>query len=63
MQIVQILQIVIKYRIDPRVIYAEYQKELIVLMQKGTGNPKLPKIQNYNMGTTKLPNNLNKTDL
>ena len=38
----------------PRDVYANYLGELINLMQKGTGDPKLPQIQNYNQGTTKL---------
>ncbi|HET6557683.1 MAG TPA: FAD-dependent oxidoreductase [Prolixibacteraceae bacterium] len=39
---------------SPRDVYSNYMKELINLMHKGVGNPKLPKIQNYNQGTTKL---------
>jgi hypothetical protein len=39
---------------SPREVYSHYLEELINLMQKGVGDPKLPKIQNYNLGTTKL---------
>lgn len=42
-------------QVYPRIVYTTYLKDLINLMQKGTGNPKLPKIQNYNMGTSKFP--------
>jgi len=41
---------------DPRIVYSNYLEELINLMDKGVGNPNLPKIQNYNQGTTKLQN-------
>lgn len=37
---------------EPREIYSTYFEELKKLMQAGTGNPDLPKIQNYNQGTT-----------
>lgn len=40
--------------VDPRSIYTDYFEELKKLMLKGTGNPELPDIQNYNLGTTKL---------
>jgi len=43
-----------QHNTDPHGIYTNYQQELINLMQKGIGNPKLPKIQNYNQGSTKL---------
>lgn len=39
---------------SPRDVYFNYMKELINLMRQGIGNPKLPKIQNYNQGTTRL---------
>ena len=42
-----------KYNTDPRGVYTNHLEDLKQLMQKGTGNPKLPKIQNYNLGTTK----------
>lgn len=38
----------------PREVYSNYLQELINLMQKGVGDPALPKIQNYNLGTTRL---------
>lgn len=42
-----------KQNTDPRGVYTNHLEDLISLMKKGTGNPELPKIQNYNMGTTK----------
>jgi hypothetical protein len=39
---------------EPRTIYKNYFAELKKLMLVGTGNPDLPKIQNYNLGGTKL---------
>ena len=41
-----------KHNTDPRGVYTNHLEDLIQLMQKGTGNPELPKIQNYNMGGT-----------
>jgi hypothetical protein len=41
-----------QHNTDPRGVYANYLADLIQLMQKGTGNPELPKIQNYNQGST-----------
>jgi hypothetical protein len=41
---------------DPRDVYTNYFEDLKKLMMKGTGNPELPKIQNYNLGNTKAPN-------
>ncbi len=38
----------------PRGIYENHFAELEKLMQKGIGNPNLPKIQNYNLGGTLL---------
>lgn len=46
-----------KRGVDPRSIYTDYFEDLKQLMLKGTGNPQLPKIQNYNLGTTKLKAN------
>ena len=43
-----------KHNTDPRGIYTNHLEDLIQLMQKGTGNPELPKIQNYNQGSTLL---------
>ncbi|MBV5315552.1 MAG: FAD-dependent oxidoreductase [Prolixibacteraceae bacterium] len=43
-----------QHNTDPRGVYTNYLEDLIQLMQKGTGNPELPKIQNYNMGGTLL---------
>ncbi|HCE57319.1 MAG TPA: pyridine nucleotide-disulfide oxidoreductase [Prolixibacteraceae bacterium] len=40
---------------DPRKIYSTHFEELKKLMQAGTGNPALPKIQNYNEGSTLGP--------
>ena len=37
---------------EPREIYSTHFEELKKLMQKGTGNPSLPKIQHYNEGST-----------
>lgn len=39
---------------SPRDVYSIYLEELINLMHKGVGDDKLPLIQNYNLGTTKL---------
>ena len=41
-----------KHNTDPRGVYANHFNDLKQLMLKGTGNPGLPKIQNYNMGST-----------
>jgi hypothetical protein len=41
---------------DPRGVYTNYFEDLKKLMMKGTGNPELPKIQNYNLGNTKAQN-------
>lgn len=38
---------------DPRMVTTNYLEDLVNLMHKGTGNPALPRIQNYNMGTSK----------
>jgi hypothetical protein len=38
---------------DPRGVYTDHFEDLMKLMAKGIGNPDLPKIQNYNLGTTK----------
>lgn len=43
-----------KHNCEPRAVYSSYLDDLKQLMQKGTGNPDLPKIQNYNMGGTLL---------
>lgn len=43
-----------QHNTDPRGVYTNHLEDLIQLMQKGTGNPELPKIQNYNMGSTLL---------
>lgn len=40
---------------DPREIYSTHFEELKKLMEIGTGNPELPKIQHYNEGTTLGP--------
>lgn len=40
-------------RCTPREVYSQHLEELIHLMQTGVGNPTLPKIQNYNLGTMK----------
>jgi len=40
---------------DPREIYSTHFEELKKLMLAGTGNPALPKIQNYNQGGTLGP--------
>lgn len=40
---------------DPREIYSSHFEELKKLMEIGTGNPELPKIQHYNEGTTLGP--------
>ncbi len=37
----------------PRGVYTDYFDDLKRLMEKGIGNPGLPKIQNYNLGGTK----------
>lgn len=42
-----------QHHIDPKGVYTNYLEELKTLMLKGTGNPSLPKIQNYNLGETK----------
>ncbi len=42
-----------KYTTTPRGVYENYLNDLIALMEKGTGNPELKKIQNYNLGTSK----------
>ncbi len=42
-----------KHYTDPRGIYTNYFVDLKKLMLKGTGNPSLPRIQNYNLGETK----------
>jgi len=44
-----------KHNTDPRGVYTNHLEDLIQLMQKGTGNPELTKIQNYNLGGTLLP--------
>ena len=41
-----------KHNTDPRGVYTNHFDDLKQLMLKGTGNPELPKIQNYNMGST-----------
>jgi len=43
-----------QHNTDPRGVYTNHLEELKQLMLKGTGNPELPKIQNYNMGGTLL---------
>lgn len=43
-----------KHNTDPRGVYTNHLDDLKQLMLKGTGDPKLPKIQNYNMGGTLL---------
>lgn len=43
-----------KHNTNPRGVYTNHLEDLIQLMQKGTGNTELPKIQNYNMGGTLL---------
>jgi len=43
-----------KHNSDPRGIYTNHFDDLKQLMLKGTGDPKLPKIQNYNLGKTLL---------
>lgn len=43
-----------KHSTDPRGVYTNHFDDLKQLMLKGTGDPKLPKIQNYNMGGTLL---------
>lgn len=43
-----------QHHTDPRGVYTNHFGELKQLMQKGTGNPELPKIQDYNMGSTLL---------
>jgi hypothetical protein len=43
-----------QHNTDPRGVYTNHLEDLKQLMQKGTGNPELPKIQNYNMGGTLL---------
>jgi hypothetical protein len=43
-----------KYNTEPRGVYSNHFEDLKQLMQKGTGNPELPKIQNYNQGGTLL---------
>ncbi|HEY3370773.1 MAG TPA: FAD-dependent oxidoreductase [Prolixibacteraceae bacterium] len=43
-----------KFQTDPRMVYSKHLEDLIILMEKGTGNAELPRIQNYNQGTTKL---------
>jgi hypothetical protein len=39
---------------NPRGVYTNHLGELNALMLKGTGNPALPKIQNYNQGGSKI---------
>jgi hypothetical protein len=39
---------------DPRGVYATHFEDLKKLMEKGAGNPGLTKIQNYNLGGSKL---------
>ena len=39
---------------NPRGVYTNHLGELNELMLKGTGNPALPKIQNYNQGGSKI---------
>jgi len=41
-----------KHNTNPRGVYTNHLEDLIDLMKKGTGNPELPRIQNYNMGGT-----------
>ncbi len=43
-----------QHNTDPRGVYTNHLEELKQLMLKGTGNPELPKIQNYNQGGTLL---------
>lgn len=43
-----------KHNTDPRGVYTNHLEDLKQLMMKGTGNPELPKIQNYNQGSTLL---------
>lgn len=42
-----------QHNCDPGDVSRKYLDDLKALMAKGTGNPDLPKIQNYNLGTTK----------
>jgi hypothetical protein len=46
-----------QHNTDPRSVYTNYFEDLKHLMLKGTGNPELPKIQNYNLGGTLLEKN------
>lgn len=41
-----------KHNTDPRGVYTNHLEDLKQLMLKGVGNPELPKIQNYNQGST-----------
>lgn len=41
-------------KVDPRAVCQNYLEELKQLMTTGIGNPDLPKIQNYNLGGTKM---------
>lgn len=41
---------------DPRGVYSAHFEDLKKLMEKGAGNPGLTKIQNYNLGGSKLEN-------
>lgn len=43
-----------QHNTGPRGVYTNHLEDLKQLMQKGTGNPGLPKIQNYNVGGTLL---------
>lgn len=45
-----------KENVLPRDIYSDHFLELDRLMEKGVGNPDLPKIQNYNLGGTLMKN-------
>jgi len=40
---------------NPRGVYKNYFSKMQKLMEVGVGNPDLPKIQNYNLGPTLLP--------
>jgi hypothetical protein len=39
---------------DPRGVYTSHFSDLKTLMETGTGNGGLPKIQNYNLGGSKI---------
>jgi hypothetical protein len=43
-----------KHNTDPRGVYTNHFDDLKQLMLKGTGDPNLPKIQDYNLGKTLL---------